>query len=162
MRVGFILLAFTITAACQSVQPSEQENAAVNKMLDDWHLAAAQADAQQYFGMMEAGAIFIGTDDTERWTKEEFAEWSKPYFDRGKAWSFTADCRWIYFSKDGKTAWFDEQLDTPNLGPSRGSGVLTKTALGWKIRHYVLSIPIPNDIQKEVTRQVLEFLAKES
>jgi hypothetical protein len=32
--------------------------------------------------------------------------------------------RHIDFSADSKTAWFDEMLDTPNLGPCRGSGVL--------------------------------------
>ena len=29
-------------------------------------------------------------------------------------------------SRDGAVAWFDEALDTPNLGPARGSGVLVR------------------------------------
>ncbi|MBS9766494.1 MAG: nuclear transport factor 2 family protein [Flavobacteriaceae bacterium] len=48
-------------------------------------------------------------------------------------------------------AWFDELLDTW-MGICRGSGVLEKTAKGWKIRHYVLSVTVPNeDTQKVVS-----------
>ena len=32
----------------------------------------------------------------------------------------------------------------------RGSGVLQKVDGGWKLKHYVLSLPVPNDIFKEV------------
>jgi hypothetical protein len=33
-------------------------------------------------------------------------------FDQGKAWNFTAMERHIYVDKSGKTAWFDELLNT--------------------------------------------------
>ena len=119
----------------------------IDRVLDDWHQAAADADFERYFGHFRSdSAIFMGTDATERWTVAEFKPWSKPYFDRGKAWSFTPHNRYVYFSEDGETAWFDEELKTPNLGPSRGSGVLINTPRGWKIEHYNLSIPIPNEI----------------
>jgi len=32
----------------------------------------------------------------------------------------------------------------------RGSGVLAKQKESWKIKHYVLSLPVPNDKFKEV------------
>jgi hypothetical protein len=55
------------------------------------------------------------------------------------------------FSFTGDVAWFDEDLDTPNLGPARGTGVLVKVGSGaWKIAQYNLSVPIPNERFKDV------------
>ena len=51
-------------------------------------------------------------------------------------------------------AWFDEELDTPNLGPARGSGVLLRQNGIWKIAQYNLSIPIPNTLASEVVKLV--------
>lgn len=135
----------------------------MNAVLDDWHNAAAEADFERYFNHFHSdSAIFMGTDATERWTIAEFKPWSKPYFERGKAWSFTPVERHVFFSKNGKTSWFDEALDTPNLGPARGTGVLIKEDTTWKIVHYNLSIPIPNIIADTVVKQVEEALKDRS
>jgi hypothetical protein len=131
----------------------------VDLVLDDWHLAAAQADEARYFGHFTEGAVFLGTDATERWTKAEFRAWSAPFFKRGRAWSFRAVSRHLAFSADGRTAWFDEALDTPNLGPARGSGVLVKEGRAWRIAQYNLTVPIPNPLMKQV-KQLLEAHAK--
>ena len=85
-----------------------------------------------------------------------FKEFSKPYFDKGKAWNFTALDRNIYLGEYQDVAWFDELLDT-QMGICRGSGVLVKDSLNWKIKHYVLSIAIPNENVKEVTALKKEF-----
>jgi len=130
---------------------------AVAKVLDDWHDAAAKADETRYFNHFAPGAVFMGTDATERWTVEEFRAYAKPHFDKGKAWSFTPHDRHIMFSADLKTSWFDEQLDTPNLGPSRGSGVLVLIGGDWKIAHYNLTIPIPNDLADNVVKQIAAY-----
>src|SRR5262245_30288035 len=73
---------------------------AVTKMLDDWHDAAAKADEERYFRHFTPDAVFMGTDVTERWTRDAFREWAKPYFNRGKAWSFTPHDRFVSFSND--------------------------------------------------------------
>ncbi len=73
-----------------------QEKEEITQMLDNWHKAAANADQQAYFDGIAEDGIYIGTDATEIWTKQEFFEWSKPYFDKGKAWSFVAIQRNIY------------------------------------------------------------------
>ena len=129
----------------------------VSAVLDDWHAAAAAADEARYFGHFAPNAVFLGTDATERWTVEEFRRYAHPYFAKGKAWSFKAVERHIAFSPDGAVAWFDEKLDTPNLGPSRGSGVLVKISGRWKITHYDLSVPIPNDLMKEIKNRIEQF-----
>jgi hypothetical protein len=90
-------------------------------LIDDWHMAASRADYTAYFGVMDRTFIFLGTAPGERWTKNEFSDFSKPYFDKGKAWDFKASNRIWNFSSNGKTAWFDEELDTWMRG-CRGSG----------------------------------------
>ncbi|MDO9138533.1 MAG: nuclear transport factor 2 family protein, partial [Lutibacter sp.] len=86
---------------------------------------------------------------SENWVKKDFKAFSKPFFDRGEAWDFKSIERNVYISSDGKTAWFDELLDTW-MGVCRGSGVLSKNENVWKIEHYVLSVTIPNEDIDEV------------
>ena len=139
----------------------------VNKVLDDLNTFAAQADFKNYFDLFAEESTFIGTDATEVWNKKEFMVWAKPFFDKGKAWNFTSLKRNITFSKDGTYAWFDEILDT-QMKICRGSGVLEKIGGKWKIRQYVLSTTVPNDIIDEVTKMkapiedgmILEFRKK--
>lgn len=121
---------------------------AVNIFLDRWHNAAATADEEVFFGSMTADGVYIGTDAAERWTRDEMRVWAQPHFDKETAWAFTPISRNVYFSEDGKMAWFEENLDTW-MGVCHGSGVLQMTGNGWKIRHYVLSVAVPNDIIKE-------------
>lgn len=128
---------------------NESQNNDVNQLVDLWHKAASEANFKQYFDVMADDAIFIGTDATEYWNKQEFENYAKPHFDKGKAWSFTPLERHIYFDSTGNTAWFDELLDT-QMKICRGSGVLVKTGGQWKIKHYVLSMTIPNDTSKSV------------
>jgi ketosteroid isomerase-like protein len=152
--VSTVCLLLFVLASTPAAGSAADPKAAVAAVLDDWHKAAAAADEARYFGHFTADAIFLGTDATERWTRDEFRAWSKPHFSKGKAWSFKAVSRNITLSKDGAVAWFDEALDTPNLGPSRGSGVLVKEGNVWKIAQYNLSVPIPNDLMGEVKNRI--------
>lgn len=146
-----IFALFFAMASCVSVKSFESDKVSINDFLNDWHKAASDANFDRYFGAMSTQSIYIGTDATENWNKEEFMAFAKPYFDRGKAWNFTALQRHIYFSKDGKTAWFDELLNT-QMKICRGSGVVVKENNAWKIKHYVLSMTVPNDNTNEVVR----------
>jgi hypothetical protein len=132
----------------------------VGAVIDGWHAAAAAADEEKYFSYFTPDAVFLGTDATERWTRDEFRKWAHPYFAKGKAWSFKSVSRWITFSSDRGVAWFDETLDTPNMGPCRGSGVLVRAGETWKIAQYNLSIPIPNDLADEFTKRIAEDAKK--
>jgi len=143
-----------ILCACLALSAQAPAEKAVAAALDDWHLAAAQADESRYFSHLTESAVFLGTDPTERWTKAAFQTWAHPIFQRGKAWTFRATRRAITLSKDGHTAWFDEDLDTPNLGLARGSGVLTREKDRWLLQQYNLSVPIPNALMKAVRSQI--------
>lgn len=123
----------------------------VSKVLDDLNLYASTADFKNYFNLYAEESTFIGTDANEVWNKKEFMAYSKPHFDKGKAWTFTSLKRTITFSADGKYAWFDELLDT-QMKLCRGSGVLEKIGTQWKIRQYVLSMTVPNDVSNEIIK----------
>jgi ketosteroid isomerase-like protein len=129
----------------QQEAPKEQ----INRVLDAWHQAAADADFEAYFGGMTKDAVFIGTDATENWQNAEFKAYAKPHFDKGRAWSFTKVERHIYLNDREDVAWFDELLDT-QMKLCRGSGVLEKVDGQWKIAHYVLSITVPNETVDEL------------
>jgi len=129
--------------------PQDPLKVEIGRFLDEWHKDASRADMPAYFDKIDEEGIYIGTDATENWTKQAFYEWSKPYFDKGKAWSFQAEERNIYLSEVQDMAWFDEKLRSSSSS-LRGSGVLIQKNGKWKILHYVLSLPVPNEKFKEV------------
>ncbi|WP_034919816.1 nuclear transport factor 2 family protein [Gillisia sp. CAL575] len=162
-----ILLLLISAFACNNVQSQKNETSSeksetkkiaskenskekINTALENWHKAAASANFDEYFNLMTEDGVFIGTDATENWQNKEFQEFSKPYFDKGKAWSFTSLERNIYTKKGNNLAWFDELLST-QMGICRGSGIMENVDGAWKVKHYVLSIAIPNDNVSEVT-----------
>ena len=158
---AIVLVALAGAARAQATSSGAAAQS-VASVIDGWHAAAASADEEKYFSYFTPDAVFLGTDGTERWTRDEFRKWAHPYFAKGKAWSFRSTARWISFSPDRTVAWFDEALDTPNLGPCRGSGVLRSTPSGWKIAQYNLSIPIPNDLSLEVKKRIAEYERKDA
>lgn len=141
----------TVTAGAQTSQ--EQ---AIAGVLDSLHAAAARADANAYFGLYTPDAVFIGTDVTERWTLAQFRAYAAPIFAQGRGWTYTLrpGARHIAVAPDGRTAWFDEVLDSASYSTSRGTGVLVLTPQGWRIAQYHLTFPIPNDLAAEVTARI--------
>lgn len=146
MKKTLLLLLFSSITFAQTKEKKE-----INTLLDDWHKAAAEAKFDNYFSYLADESIFIGTDATENWNKKEFMDFAKPYFDKGRAWNFTALQRNIYFDKAREIVWFDELLNT-QMKICRGSGVLMKIGKEWKIKHYVLSMTIPNDNTNDVVK----------
>lgn len=153
IRISLFLIFISFSTIVTS-QNSDKE--VIDTLLISWHKAAADADFDAYFGKMTDDAVFIGTDATENWQNAEFRAFSKPYFDKGKAWTFTTLERNIYISTDKNIAWFDEHLKT-QMGICRGSGVVIKVSGIWKIKHYVLSIAIPNENVSEITAMKKEW-----
>ena len=145
--VGFFLLTGSVSA--QSV--IEQR---VIKVLDGFHQAAASADGDKYFSLLSDDAVFLGTDATERWSKVEFYDYAKPYFSKGKGWTYDPRDRHVVFSPAGQVAWFDELLDNENYGECRGSGVLQLIDGEWLISQYHLTIPVPNALAAEIAERV--------
>lgn len=152
--IAVLLLFFTFSVTLSAQNKGFYENVQkknISKVLDDLNTFAATADYKNYFDLYAEESTFIGTDATEVWNKKEFMAWAKPFFDKGKAWNFRSLKRSITFSKDGTYAWFDEILDT-QMKICRGSGVLEKIGGKWKIRQYVLSTTVPNEVIDEVVK----------
>lgn len=141
---------YTVFISCNTPPYNkDREQQLIATTLDSFNRAAARADYEAYFKYYAEDAVFMGTDATERWNKKECMIWSKPFFDRGKAWDFTSLDRHIYFDESGKLAWFDELLKT-QMKVCRGSGIVVRENQQWKIKQYVLSMTIPNSISDTV------------
>lgn len=149
--LGVLILLLHSSMLISAQKPLVDDRKSVSKVLDDLNIFAAKADFINYFDLYAEESVFIGTDATEIWNKSEFMAYAKPHFDKGKAWNFNALKRNISFSKDGRYAWFDEILDT-QMKICRGSGVLEKVSGKWKIKQYVLSMTVPNDVSNEVIK----------
>jgi hypothetical protein len=142
------LLLISTIALLSFTSSNKINQAELDTLIDNWHLAATNAKFDDYFGATTDDFIFLGTDPTERWTKEQFMSFSKPYFDKGKAWDFKKIERNWVFDKSGKIAWFDESLNTW-MRDCRGSGIVVKEGKKWKLKYYNLTVLIENDkIQK--------------
>ena len=146
---GLRVCALLLLAACAHGAASQRTGRGpIDDALDDFHDAAARADEERYFAHFAPDGVFLGTDATERWNVAAFRAYAHPYFARGKAWSFRAVRRAVTLR--GELAWFDEDLETQNLGPARGSRVLSLRNGRWLVEQYVLSITVPNDRFREV------------
>lgn len=139
-----VLVGFWFISGFTAPKVKVSETETIDLLIDNWHKAAAEANYANYFGVMADNFIFLGTDPSERWNKEQFSAFCKPYFDKGKAWDFRKIERHIEISKDGKTAWFDETINTW-MKDCRGSGVLVKSGKEWKLAQYNLAVLIEND-----------------
>ena len=156
-RVIAIVVVLCLAASMVTAGDREAAMAEVADVLNTLHLAASDADGEVYFALFAEDAVFMGTDATERWSVAEFKAFAEPYFSQGRGWTYTMKDRNIFFSEDGSTAWFDETLWNENYGTCRGTGVLARTADGWKFRQYNLTIPIPNDLARDFADQIKKF-----
>ena len=152
--VPAVLWTAAACATCPGTTPMTDESDSVRATLDDFHLAAAEADGDRYFAHFAPSGVFVGTDASERWTVDEFRAYAEPHFAQGKGWSYTATERHVSLHPDGGTAWFDERLMNDAYGETRGSGVLRRIDGTWRIEQYVLSFPIPNQVAKDVVEIV--------
>ncbi len=114
-------------------------------LLDDFHAAAADADLDRYLGHFTDDAVFMGTDDWERWPIEEFRDYVAQRFEGGTGWTYVPRDRHLSFDSTGNTVWFDEIAVSPRWGRFRGTGVVLRTDLGWKVAHYSLTALVPNE-----------------
>jgi hypothetical protein len=152
------ILVASLAAPAHAAESDVAYRKQINAFIDEWHDDAANA-RMAYFDKIAPNGIYIGTDKTELWNREQFKAWAKRFFDRKSAWSFKATKRNVYMSPDKKIIWFDELLDT-QMGVCQASGVIRKTDTGFELEHYQLSIAVPNDVADKVTKIVKEHDAK--
>ena len=139
MRTIFVFLTLLLSVNFGNAQENN-----LDTLLNRWHKAAGTANYENYFGFMSTDFVFLGTAPGERWNKQAFSIFSKPFFDKGKAWNFTPSNRTWMYGKDSTIAWFDENLDTWMRG-CRGSGIVQKINGKWEIVYYNLTVLIENE-----------------
>ncbi len=154
--LGLIVLGVLMWYPISAATPNEAE-AAIDTVLDAFHRAASEADGGLYFSLFTDDAVFIGTDVTERWSIDQFKAFSAPYFSKGQGWTYVPGERHIAILPGGAAAQFDEILSNENYGTCRGSGVLVLTSAGWRISQYHLTIPIPNELARDVVGLIKDF-----
>lgn len=138
---------------------SYNDKTQINKVLDDLHNYASNADGSNYFKLFDSEAVFFGTDATERWHINDFKDYALKRFETGIGWRYEPISRNIFINEN--TAWFDEELYNEKYGIFRGTGVLIKKDNNWLISQYNLLLPIPNDLLKEYSQEIINFLKKE-
>lgn len=148
-----LFLLFAFLSCSQQPQETAQSNneiiAKIDILTNAWHRAASTSEITPYLDAMDSVSVFIGTDISEIWQKEDFAKFATPYFKQGKGWKFDVIKRNCYVAQAQNIVWFDESLNTW-MGVCRGSGVWEKTNGTWKLKQYVLSVAIPNEDIKAV------------
>ncbi|MBC3862913.1 nuclear transport factor 2 family protein [Undibacterium jejuense] len=143
--LGFIsLLSFLVCLPVVAEESQVQTIQKLNQFIDEWHDDAAHS-RMAYFDKIAKDGVYIGTDKTERWTREDFKVWAKPAFARPSAWAFKVLDRHVAMTIDQSVIWFDEQLQT-QMGICQASGVVRNTSEGFQIEHYQLSLTVPNDL----------------
>ncbi|MDP3669436.1 MAG: nuclear transport factor 2 family protein [Telluria sp.] len=148
-------LLLSLGAPARTVDADAALKQQVNAFVDEWHDDAAHARLA-YFDKIAKDGVYIGTDKTELWHRDQFKQWARRFFERKSAWAFKATRRNVYLSPDRQFIWFDELLDT-QMGVCQASGVIRKSAKGFEIAHYQLSIAVPNGVASKVSAAIKEF-----
>ena len=139
-----------------------QEKDKINKVLNNLHEYASEANGVLYFNLFNENAVFFGTDAKERWTIDQFEDYALKRFDNGDGWTYYPISRNIYLDEDKNTAWFDEELINEKYGIFRGTGVLSKKNNEWKINQYNLLLPIPNELLIRYSQEIKSFLENDN
>jgi SnoaL-like domain len=157
LLIAACLVVLAFPALAQGTDNDAAYKQQVGAFIDEWHDDAAHS-RQAFFDKMAPTGVYIGTDKTERWARDELKAWSKPYFARPSAWAFKSLKRNIAFSPDKNFIWWDEQLAT-QMGICQASGVMHRTAKGFEIEHFQLSIAVPNALADQFTAAIKKFEA---
>lgn len=119
---------------------------AIGDVIDNFHSAAAHGDKARYLDQLTDDAVFMGTDEWERWQKHpEFVAYVDSRFKDGSGWTYRSVERTISISDSSDIAWFDEVIVSESNGRFRGTGVLSRQDGEWKIAHYTMSFLIFNE-----------------
>lgn len=149
--------------AARQGNPSEVAAAGA---LEAMHAAAARADSAAWAERLAPDLVWVGNETSERWSREAFLGFARPYFERGEGWTYSARGsgrdRHVTLAPDpcACVAWFDEVLDSETYGTARGEGLLVREGETWKVLRYALTYPIPNDLAGGMTAEIRAYEAE--
>lgn len=101
----------------------------------------------------------MGTDPTEVWSIDQFKEYARPVFAKGKGWTYVPDkttrtVRPLDTGAGSGSFAFHERLTHAKYGTLHGSGVVVTHEGKLKVDMYVLSFAIPNDKAKACLKAI--------
>jgi len=147
----FLHLMLLTSLFCATAGASQSDIDAIGTVIDNFHDAAKHGDNSRYLDSMSEDAVFMGTDEWERWPKQpQFVDYVAGRFKDGSGWDYHSVQRVIRVSDSADFAWFDEVIESATNGRFRGTGVLTRRDGEWKIAHYAMSFLIFNENWEEV------------
>lgn len=139
----FLTMLFSVNVLAND---RETELMSVGAVIDSFHDAAAHGDKARYLDQLSDDAVFMGTDEWERWPKHpDFVAYVNSRFRDGSGWTYQSVERTINISESSDIAWFDEVIVSEPNGRFRGTGVLRRQDGKWKIAHYAMSFLILNE-----------------
>ena len=151
MNCRLLLILTLLFSAVATADQADSELVAIGQVIDDFHDAAAHGDKARYLGHMTEDAVFMGTDEWERWPKHpDFSDYVDGRFGNGSGWNYRSVERTIRIADSADLAWFDEVLFSAQNGRFRGTGVLLLRDGSWKIAHYAMSFLVLNENWDEV------------
>ena len=151
MNVRLLLILTLLLSAIAVGDNAESDLDAIGRVIDDFHDAAAHGDKARYLGHLTEDAVFMGTDEWERWPKHpDFSDYVDSRFQNGTGWNYQSVERVVRIADAAHIAWFDEVLFSEQNGRFRGTGVLRLQDGSWKIAHYAMSFLVLNENWDEV------------
>jgi len=129
----------------------------VKATLRDFHLAASEASAARYFKHFAPDVVSFGTDRSERYTLEKIRAFAGPYLAAGTGWTSVPFEQHVSFSPDRQIAWFEQHLGREGIGELRSTGVMRKDDGKWRIVHYNLALPVPNELAEGLVAKIRGF-----
>ena len=70
----YSILFFAITfLGCTHYNKNQSESyqiETIDQLISNWHQIAAKANLDEYMNLMDSSFIYVGTDDTEKWSKK--------------------------------------------------------------------------------------------
>ena len=122
------LICLVLTAVVFAQEKTGPHFEAVGKVIDDFHDAAAHGDKERYFGHLTNDAVYLGTDEWERWPKyPDFDDYVNGRFKDGSGWTYKSVERTIRFNDRSDVAWFDEVLYSEIKWPASWHGCTDAT-----------------------------------
>lgn len=156
--LAFLAMLFSVTAVADN---QETDLLAIGAVIDNFHDAAAHGDKTRYLDQLTDDAVFMGTDEWERWPKRpDFIDYVGSRFKDGTGWKYQSVERTIKISDSSEFAWFDEVIFSASNGRFRGTGVLSRQDGRWKIAHYAMSFLIFNENWDDVIELSLKTKAR--
>lgn len=147
----FLALLSSTLSAADNTDNIQKTRIAIGAVIDDFHDAATRGDKDRYLGHMTEDAVFLGTDEWERWPKHpDFSDYVDGRFKDGVGWNYRSVARSIRVAESGNIAWFDEVIFSEANGRFRGTGILTRADGEWKIAHYAMSFLVFNENWSDV------------